>query len=65
MRYLNEDFEEHVEEIKNQLYANMKKSIMRVANKGFASWYKEKLTRAAMPPMPSDIPPIPKTESLK
>ena len=49
MRLLNEDFEEHVDEIKNMLYANMKKSILRVANRGFASWYKEKLTRAAMP----------------
>ena len=48
MRYLNEDFEEHVDEIKNMLYSNMKKSIIRVANRGFASWYKEKLTRAAM-----------------
>ncbi len=51
MRYLNEDFEEHVDEIKNMLYANMKKSIIRVANRGFASWYKEKLTRATMEPI--------------
>jgi hypothetical protein len=48
MRYLNDDFEEHTEEIKNQLYADMKKSIMRVANRGFASWYKEKLISAVM-----------------
>lgn len=48
MRYLNKDFEEHTDEIKNMLYANMRKSIIRVANRGFASWYKEKLTRAAM-----------------
>ncbi len=43
MRELNGDFEEHVDEIKNLLYANFRKDIIRVANRGFAEWYKKKL----------------------
>ncbi len=43
MRELNKDFEEHVDEIKNLLYANYRKDILRVANRGFAEWYKAKL----------------------
>ena len=43
MRELNKDFEEHVDEIKNLLYANYRKEILRVANRGFAEWYKAKL----------------------
>ena len=43
MRELNRDFEEHVDEIKNLLYANFRKDIIRVANRGFAEWYKKKL----------------------
>ena len=43
MRELNEDFEEHIDEIKNLLYANYRKAILRVANRGFADWYKARL----------------------
>ncbi|KKK70167.1 hypothetical protein LCGC14_2926750, partial [marine sediment metagenome] len=43
MRELNKDFEEHVDEIKGLLYANFRKDILRVANRGFAEWYKKKL----------------------
>ena len=43
MRELNRDFEEHVDEIKNLLYANYRKDILRVANRGFAEFYKTKL----------------------
>ncbi len=43
MRELNKDFEEHVDEIKNLLYANYRKEILRVANRGFAEWYKARL----------------------
>ena len=43
MRELNRDFEEHVDEIKNLLYTNFRKDILRVANRGFAEWYKAKL----------------------
>ncbi len=43
IRELNRDFEEHVDEIKSLLYANFRKEILRVANRGFAEWYKEKL----------------------
>ncbi len=43
MRELNRDFEEHVDEIKNLLYANFRKDIIRVANRGFAEFYKAKL----------------------
>lgn len=43
MRELNRDFEEHVDEIKNLLYDNFRKDIIRVANRGFAEWYKAKL----------------------
>ncbi|KKN03280.1 hypothetical protein LCGC14_1109160, partial [marine sediment metagenome] len=37
------DFEEHVDEIKNLLYANFRKDIMRMASRGFPEWYKKKL----------------------
>ena len=43
MRELNRDFEEHVDEIKNLLYVNFRKEIIRVANRGFAEWYKQRL----------------------
>ena len=43
MRELNRDFEEHVDEIKNLLYDYFRKDILRVANRGFAEWYKAKL----------------------
>lgn len=43
MRILNTDFEEHVDEIKNLLYANFRKDIMRTANRGFPEYYKAKL----------------------
>ena len=43
MRELNRDFEEHVDEIKNLLYANYRKDILRTANRGFAEFYKTKL----------------------
>ncbi len=43
MRELNRDFEEHVDEIKSLLYANYRKEILRVANRGFVEWYKAKL----------------------
>ncbi|KKL65222.1 hypothetical protein LCGC14_2157120 [marine sediment metagenome] len=46
MRELNRDFEEHVDEIKNLLYTNFRKDIIRVANRGFAEWYKAKLIEA-------------------
>ncbi|KKL15698.1 hypothetical protein LCGC14_2503050, partial [marine sediment metagenome] len=36
-------FEEHVDEIKNLLYANYRKDILRTANRGFAEFYKTKL----------------------
>jgi hypothetical protein len=43
MRKLNEDFEEHVDEIKTQLYSHYRKQIQRVSANGFATWYKGKL----------------------
>ena len=43
MRELNRDFEEHVDEIKNLLYSNFRKDIIRIANRGFAEWYKARL----------------------
>jgi hypothetical protein len=43
MRMLNEDFEEHVDEIKTQLYSHYRKQIQRVSANGFATWYKGKL----------------------
>jgi len=43
MKILNTDFDEHVDEIKNLLYANFRKDIMRVASRGFPEWYKAKL----------------------
>lgn len=43
MRELNRDFEEHVDEIKNLLYENFRKVILRTANRGFAEFYKAKL----------------------
>jgi hypothetical protein len=43
MRELNIDFEEHVDEIKTMLYSHYRKQIQRVANRGFATWYKGKL----------------------
>ena len=43
MRILNIDFEEHVDEIKNLLYANFRKDIMRIASRGFPEWYKARL----------------------
>ena len=49
MRELNKDFEEHIDEIKNLLYANYRKDILRVANRGFASWYKELLLKYNIP----------------
>ena len=48
MRELNRDFEEHVDEIKNLLYTNYRKEILRVANRGFATWYKDKLMGVVM-----------------
>ena len=48
MRELNKDFEEHVDEIKSLLYANFRKDIIRVANRGFAEWYKTKLLGTLM-----------------
>lgn len=47
MKELNRDFEEHVDEIKNLLYANFRKDIIRVANRGFAEYYKAKLQEDA------------------
>ena len=43
MRELNRDFEEHVDKVKQLLYDNFRKDILRVANRGFAEWYKAKL----------------------
>ncbi len=43
MRILNTDFEEHADEIKNLLYANFRKDILRSASRGFPNWYKSKL----------------------
>ncbi|KKK55340.1 hypothetical protein LCGC14_3075530, partial [marine sediment metagenome] len=43
MKILNTDFEEHVDEIKNLLYANFRKDIMKVASRGFPKFYKAKL----------------------
>ena len=43
IKILNTDFEEHVDEIKNLLYANFRKDIMKVASRGFPKWYKKKL----------------------
>ena len=45
MRELNKDFEEHVDEIKNLLYANFRKDILRVANREFPEFYKAKLLK--------------------
>lgn len=45
MKILNTDFEEHVDEIKNLLYANFRKDILRVAARGFPEWYKSKLLK--------------------
>ncbi len=45
MRILNADFEEHVDEIKNLLYANFRKDILRAASRGFPEFYKAKLLK--------------------
>ncbi len=45
MRILNTDFEEHVDEIKTLLYDHFRKDIIRVANRGFAEFYKDKLLK--------------------
>lgn len=49
MRELNRDFEEHVDEVKNLLYANFRKDILRIANRGFATWYKDLLLKYQIP----------------
>lgn len=43
MKILNQDFDEHIDEVKRLLYHNFRKDIMKVANLGFADWYKKKL----------------------
>lgn len=48
MKELNKDFEEHRDEIKALLYAEYRKKILRVANAGFAEWYKQRLTEEAL-----------------
>lgn len=49
MQELNRDFEEHVDEIKNLLYENFRKDILRAANRGFATWYKDLLLKYSIP----------------
>ncbi len=47
MKILNEDFEEHTDLIKGMLYAHYRKSILRMANRGFADYYKSILHEPA------------------
>ncbi len=65
MRELNKDFEEHVDEIKNLLYANYRKEILRVANRGFAEFYKAKLRDQDVADFWKNVKSIPCTQCHK